>query len=81
MLIFNLVSLYAFSMHYIDKTLLCNNLPVMHILCHPPYVCIHLGEFSLCNLRVKFCVQFHAIYKGSQNLTLPCATNVFLFNV
>ena len=39
------------------------------------------GELSLYNVRVKFCNLFHSTYKGSQCLTLSCATNVFLFGV
>ena len=38
-------------------------------------------ELSLYNVRVKLCDPFHSIHKGSRNLTLPCATNVFLFGV
>jgi hypothetical protein len=37
------------------------------------------GDY-LCNVRIKFCDQFFT-YKGSQNLTLPYATNIFLFSV
>ena len=42
-------------------------------------ICMHI--FSLYNARVKLCDPFHSIHKGSWNLTLPCATNVFLFSV
>ena len=49
--------------------------------CVLSYVCIYLGELNLYNVRVKFCDLFHSTYKGSQSLTLPCATNVFLFGV
>ena len=39
------------------------------------------GKLNLYNVRVKFCDLFHSTHKGSQSLTLPCATNVFLFGV
>ena len=60
---------------------MCINLPIMHIFHPPSYVCLYLGELSLCNVRVKFYDIFHSTYKGSQKWTLPCATNVFLFSV
>jgi hypothetical protein len=53
----------------------------MHILFHSPYACIHLEWAYLCNMRVMIHDQFHETYKGPQKLTLPYATNVFLFGV
>ena len=60
------------------EALICQ-LCINYIL-HHMYAYIQ-GELSLCNVRVKFCDLFHSTYKGSQSLTLPCATNVFLFDV
>jgi hypothetical protein len=34
--------------------------------------CIHLGRAYLCYMRVTFCDQFQATYKGSQKLTPLC---------
>ena len=60
------------------EALICQ-LCINYIL-HHMYAYIQ-GELSLYNVRVKFCDLFHSTYKRSQSLTLPCATNVFLFSV
>ena len=47
----------------------------------PSIICMHIFRGSLVYVirRVKFCDLFHSTHKGSQSLTLHCATNVFLF--
>ena len=44
-------------------------------------ICMHIFRGSLVYImwESNFCDPFHSLYKGSRNLTLPCATNVFLF--
>jgi hypothetical protein len=62
-------------------TLFVFKILVIHIICHPSYVCIHSEGAYLCNMRVKFCDQFLPTYVDHKNFTLPSATNIFLFGV